>query len=132
MKIFLSYRFTGEIKEELEQTIKELCSGIEETGHSIFCSFWKADFYTENNFTNKQILEDALNEMDDCDAYLAFIKSNEKSEGMFIEAGYALSKGKKIIVAIKKGIKTTFLAEIAERLIEFDSLEDLKKKFKDL
>lgn len=128
MKIFLSYRFTGEKIEELKEIIGKLCSAINKSGHNHYCSFNSAEFYKKNKFTNKQILEYALSELDSSDCILAFIKSEEKSEGMLLEIGYAKSKNKKFILTIKKGIKTTFLREIADKIIEFDNINDLTKQ----
>jgi len=128
MKIFLSYRFTGEKIEELKQIIGKICSSIEKSGHNHYCSFNSGDFYKSNKFTNKQIFEHALNELNGSDCILAFVKTEEKSEGMLLEIGYAKAKNKKFILAIKKGIKTTFLREIADRVIEFNDIEDLTKQ----
>jgi nucleoside 2-deoxyribosyltransferase len=125
MKIFLSYRFTGEDLDQLRAIIHNICQSLEKAGHKTFCSFWKGDFFKNNSFTHKDVLEYALAELDDSDIYLAFIKSEDKSEGMLIEAGYAIAKKKKFYLAIRKGIKTTFIREMADEIIEFDSLEDL-------
>ena len=51
---------------------------------------------------------------------------------MLIEAGYALANGKKCYLAIKKGIHTTFMKEIADMVIEFENLEDLYDKLSKL
>ena len=132
MKIFLSYRFTGEDPKVLKETIQKICNSLDEAGHNHFCSFWKGDFFNENKFTYKQILEHALEELDLSDVYLAFIKSEDKSEGMLLEAGYAIAKGKKFILAIKKGIYTVFLREMADQVIEFKNIEELCEKLKNL
>jgi nucleoside 2-deoxyribosyltransferase len=132
MKIFLSYRFTGEKIEELKEVIGKICSGIGQSGHNHYCSFNSEDFYKSNKFTNKQILEHALNELEVSDCILAFVKSEEKAEGMLLEIGYAKAKNKKFILAIKKGIKTTFLREIAEKIIEFKDIDDLTKQLEKL
>jgi len=128
MKIFISYRFTGEDPKELNETMKNICDVLERKEHKVLCTLWKEGFFKENNFTNKKILEHALKELESSDIYLAFVKSKDKSEGMLIEAGYALAKGKKFILVIKKGIKTTFMHELANEIIEFNDLEELYEK----
>lgn len=132
MKIFLSYRRTGKKIEELKEIIKKICLSIEKSGYNQYCSFNSENFYKSNKFTNKQILEHALNELDTSDCILAFVKSEEKSEGMLLEIGYAKAKGKKFILAIKKVIKTTFLREIADKIIEFKDIDDLTKQLEKL
>ena len=128
MKIFLSYRFTGEDPSVLEQILSQIKVAFESAGHSVFCSFWSEQHFRDNNFSNKQILEFALQELDTADIYFAFIKSSEKSEGMLLEAGYALAHKKPIWVAIKNGVKTTFITELAEKNIDFETIEDLCQK----
>ena len=77
-------------------------------------------------------MEYALKELDNSDVYLAFVKSEDKSEGMLIEAGYAIAKNKKFWLAIKKGVHTVFLREMADKIIEFENLEELYKKLSKL
>lgn len=132
MKVFIAYRFTGEDPKVLKETIQNICHSLEKAGHEPFCSFWKEDYYKENKFTNKQILEYALAELDKSDVYLAFIKSEDKSEGMLMEAGYALAKKKKFYLAIRKGVPTVFLREFADRVIEFKELDELYEKLGNL
>ena len=132
MKVFLSYRFTGEDPAELKEVLKRLCASLDKAGHGCFCSFWKDDFFNENKFTHKQILDYAFKEIDNADCLLAFVKSKEKSEGMLLEIGYALAKKKKFILAVKKGIDTVFLHEMADQVIEFENLEELYEKLEKL
>lgn len=132
MKIFLSYRFTGEDPDQLRIIIHDLCSSLEKAGHQTFCAFWKGDFYKDNGFTKRQILEHALGELDSSDIYLAFIRSEDKSEGMLIEAGYAIAKGKKFYLAIKNDTRTTFIREMADKVIEFGTLDELYSKLSGL
>ncbi|MDO8538684.1 MAG: nucleoside 2-deoxyribosyltransferase [archaeon] len=124
MKIFVSYRFSGENPKELKYSMENVCKNLEKN-NKYFCSFSKEEFFLKQKFSNKQILEYSLKEMDKSDYVLVFLKSQEKSEGMLIEVGYAIAKKKKIILAIKKGTKSTFLREIAEQIIEFETLEEL-------
>lgn len=124
MRYYIAYRFTGEDPKELKETLEHLCNLISQEGHDNYCSFFDAGMV---NIGNKRVLERAFNELDKSDAMLVFIKSEHKSEGMLMEIGYALSKGKKIILLIKKGIETTFVREIADKVIEFDNLSELKK-----
>ena len=61
---------------------------------------------------------------------LAFVRSNEKSEGMIMEIGYLMANGKPFVLALQKGTKTTFIKELAASLVEFDSTDDLCEKLK--
>ena len=127
MRCFISYRFTGEDPKELESTLKHLCNLLAEGGHKHYCSFWDAELFIKNKFSYKQILEHAFEEIDKADCVVVFIKSEEKSEGMLLEVGYAFAKKKKIILVIKRGVRTTFVKDIADTVIEFDNLNELNK-----
>ena len=130
MKIFLSYRFTGEDIKKLETIIKNICFKLEELGHACYCSLWDEDYFQKNKYSNTQILNHTLRKLDNSNIYLAFINSNEKSEGVLIEAGYALAKKKTIYSAIRKGVKTTFMKKLSDKNIEFSSLNELNEKLK--
>lgn len=127
MKLFISYRFTGEDFSELKTSLSLIVSALRKN-NEVYCSIEDEDFFLKNNFTNKEILNNALKELNNSDALFVYLKSEEKSEGMLIEVGYALAKNKRIILATKKGIKTTFLREIADEIIEFSDVEDLCSK----
>ena len=124
MKLYLAYRFTGEDRKELETTLKHLCNLLVKEKHNIYCSFFDPDMI---NIGNKNVLERALKEIDKSDCLVVLIKSDDKSEGMLIEIGYAVAKKKKIFLLIKKGVRTTFVREIADKVIEFENLKELKK-----
>jgi len=128
MKIFLAFRFTGESVEELDKILSKIKTALEQAGHTVVCSFWEEEYFQKNHFTNKQLLEYMLNELDNCDSVLALIKSEEKSEGMLLEIGYALAKRKQFVLMIKKGIKSIFLQEVANRVVEYEEMEDLVKQ----
>ncbi len=128
MKIFLAYKFTGEIPKELTKILGQLKKILESQGHFVFCSLWKEDYFRENNFTNKQILKHSLKEIKRSDIFLALVKSDEKSEGLLLEAGYAMAQDKKIVLLIKRDIPTVFLSEAADQIIEFSDLSELDDK----
>ena len=128
MKIYIAYKFAGENQEELIRTLKEISDILEEKGHKVYYASKEEDLFTKKKFTFKQILNHALKELDNSDAILVFVKSNEKSEGMLLEVGYALSKKKKIILAIKQGVNLPFTEDIADRTIEFTDINYLKEK----
>ena len=126
--IFLSYGFTGEDINELTETLSKVLLTLRSVGHTVYCSIEDEKWFRENHRTNKEILKHALERLDKSDVILAFVKSDQKSEGMLLEVGYMMAKGKSFALALKRETKTTFLAELAEPLIEFDSIDDLCDK----
>lgn len=128
MKIFISYRYTGEDLIILKSVIEKITSIFENRGLSVFCSFVHNDFFQKENYSYKQILDYALRELDESDYVFALIKSSEKSEGMLLELGYAYSRGKNIILAKQEAVHTTFVQELSSQNISFVDLEDLYRK----
>jgi len=49
---------------------------------------------------------------------------------MLLESGYAKASNKIIILAIKKGFNLRFLRSIADKLIEFENISNLKEEIK--
>jgi nucleoside 2-deoxyribosyltransferase len=128
MKIFISYKFAGENPRELEKILSEMSDVLKKSGHKVYSTSKDEELFIKEKFTAKQILNHALKEIDNADCILIFVKSNEKSEGMLIEIGYALAKNKKIILTIKKGVNLYFTEDIANQVIEFTDFDDLKNK----
>lgn len=132
MKIFISYRYTGEDLSVLEGILERIISLFENKGYSVFCSFKHNNFFKKENYSYKQILDYAFKELDDSDYVFAFVKSPEKSEGMLLELGYAYAKGKKILLAKKEGVHSTFIQEFSNQNISFTDIEDLYEKLEKL
>lgn len=129
MRWYIAYKFTGEDSKEVRGILNNLCSILESNGHKNYCVL------LDNNLIDKgekEIFDNALNEIDNCDGVLIFVKSEKKSEGMLIEAGYALAKGKRLVLIIQKDIKNTRLRELIEEVIEFEDIDELKDKLKNL
>ncbi|MDO8528289.1 MAG: nucleoside 2-deoxyribosyltransferase [Nanoarchaeota archaeon] len=124
MRYYIAYRFTDEDPKELKENLEWICNILAQQGHDNYCSFFDAGMV---DIGNKNVLERGFKEIDKSDSLLVIIKSEHKSEGMLIEIGYALSMKKKIILLIKKGVATTFVREIADKVIEFDNLKEIKK-----
>ena len=128
-KIFVSYRFTGEDFKELEKVLGDICSALSRLGHTNYCSISDSKMFEEKKFTARQIMDYAFREIDKADIFLALVKSERISEGMLIEAGYAIAKNKKIILLINKNIKNhTFKRLFGDKAIEFTDFNDLKNK----
>ena len=105
----------------------KVCSILNEGNHEYYCDFIK-ERSNQKQLSLKEIMEKVMGEIDDSDALLVIIKSKEKSEGMLIEIGYAVVKEKKIILAIKKGLKTIWASDLANQIIEFEDIDDLCNK----
>jgi len=132
MKISLSYKFTGENYEELKKFLDQVCNALKNQGHEPSGTYMRREEFEKNKTSLKEIMLTALRFIEDSDCHVSIINFNEKSEGMLLEIGYAYAKNKRMIVAIKKGIKTIWLKEIIPEIIEYENLEDLCIKLKKL
>lgn len=128
MKVFISYRFTGEDPVKLKLALDKVCEGLNLAGFDNYCSFGNEELFRNNSYTVKQIMEHALAELDKSDALLAFVNSDNKSEGMLIEVGYAIAKGKPVILLKRNGVSTHSLEGVSKSIIEFNSLNEISEK----
>ena len=132
MKILLSYKFADEDIDELQEFIDNIKDSLHGSGHELITTFYDKDMFDKNSSTNRQIMDKALKYLRKSDAHLIIIRSPEKSEGMLIEVGYSYAIRKKMILAIKKGLKTRWVSELVNEIIEFDTLEDLYNKLRSI
>ncbi len=130
MKFVISYRYTGEDLVELRNQLEKIKAVLELNGHELFYSMLKDDYFKENHFSNRQILEDFLSYIHDADFHLVLVKSAEKSEGMLIEVGYSRALKKPLILFIQRDVRTVFLRELAVAVIEFDTVSSLMEQLK--
>lgn len=130
MKYFIAHKVSGEDHIQLEKEIKIICSAIKKSGHQYYCSF--LDDKMRSNKNKNNLLENAFNKIDEADGIMLIVKSEDKSEGMLIELGYALAKGKKVILLIHNNVKKTYLREISDSVVEFSNINELSKKLEQL
>ncbi len=124
MKIFISYKFEGEDLKSLEEMLLNVKRILEKNGNTVFTTLFEG----KKLKSNKEIMDKALNHINESDSQLIIINSAEKSEGLLLEAGYSIAKNKKMILAVKKGIQTKWLKDYAYQKVEFETLEDLYKQ----
>ena len=126
MKFFIAHKVIGEDRKKLVKTMEIIFSGLKEAGHEYYCKILENETFQDK--TEKEILTHAFEEIDNSDALFVFVNSGYKSEGMLMEVGYCLAKNKKIILVIKKKVTNKYLRDIADQVIEFEDIGDLKDK----
>ncbi len=130
-KIVVSFRYTGENIDELNQTVGRVVTALRQKGHEVYCTLDDETWFRANNCTGLEVMQRVFARIDACDTLFVFIRSNDKSEGMGVEFGYAHAKGKTLVVALKSGVTTSCIGQLAHQLIEFSDLDDLTKKLED-
>lgn len=130
MKIFVSFKFTGEDYEDVQKTMSQILTALRARGFEVYCNIESEEKYIKDKYTAQQIFADTLPNLDKSDMIFVFNNSENRSEGMLIEIGYALAKGKPIFLAAKKGITINSSKAVSTKVLEFEDLEDLLEKIK--
>ena len=125
MKIFLSYRFTGEDQQELSKMLGMILEILESAGHSVFCSFSLEDYFREQEWSVEEIYAYCLAEQEKCDIVLAIVKSEDRSRGMEVELEHARTLNQKCVLAIRKELGLPRFREQASYIFEYTNLNDL-------
>jgi nucleoside 2-deoxyribosyltransferase len=122
MKIYITHTFKG---TENKPEIENLCRIVRESGAVDFSFIRDVENYQKIFTDPHDIMSQAKKAITDCDALL--FDTTDLSPGKAIEAGIAYQLNKKIIVIFKKGSeKWNTVLGIANLVIEYDQIEDIK------
>lgn len=129
MKIFIGQAVTGMNFENLKEESMNIINVLKEKGHEAYCTMCEDDSFQED--TKQNIFDHAFKLIENSDLFLAILRNEHRSEGLLIEIGYCMAKGKKIVLAINKNVKDkTYLPDVVEKTIEFEDVDDLYDKLK--
>ena len=131
MRIFIGQAVSGEDLNQLYKEMDAVYLSLDKACHLHYCTLKenKQDF---NKKTKMEMMKHAFDEIDKSDAFLAIVRSEKRSEGMLIELGYVMAKKKKLILVVKKDVKNTYLRDLADKVIEFNDINDLSKQLEGL
>jgi nucleoside 2-deoxyribosyltransferase len=132
MKIFISYRFSDIPKEELEKLLNPVCKLFKSHNIQVFCDFYKDDYYKENGYTVRAIMDDCFSMLDQVDLVLCLVDTPKTSCGMLLEIGYALAKEKLIMVCSRNGCEIDTLCKMADENITYNSYDELLDKIQEV
>jgi len=128
MKIFIAHKFHSVNKNELRKKIEKITSALEKNGYQTFNYLRDKENWEPKNFPPGKVIRETFDEIRKYDALLTFIDSNEDSEGIFLEFGFAKAFEKKTILLISDKLSSPTLEAIADQVIKFSGWEDLNKK----
>lgn len=129
-KIFIGQAVTGQDIEGLKKEMEKVYSVLKQKGHDVYSTLEE-----EGKGIFKKLGDwviHAFKQIDKNDVFLVIIKTEHRSEGLLMEIGYALSKGKKIILAINENVKNTYLRDFTDNIIEWRDFDDLMTKLSKL
>lgn len=122
----LSYRFTGEVMEELSPMLANIQAKLQEIWFSeIFCSLFLEDFFNEKGFSIDERYQYCLDAQKNKDFFIGFIKSEHQSTWMKMELDKALENKQQILLLIKEGIEKHHpeFIQHAHHTIKFQTIE---------
>lgn len=124
MKVFVSYRATGEDQQTLLDDLRIIADAVYAAGHEPYCTHLQ-----QADTPDIDKVKSALAKIDESDALLVFVNSSDLSEGMSLEIGYAYGK-KPIYVFAKRDVYLVSF-ELADSITEWDDLAELDSKVQD-
>lgn len=132
MKYFISYRHNGAESTRLKLLQQAIRDAFTETQHTFYSTYVHKQYFDSNRLSYTDILLHALHEINGYDRLLVILDSDEKSEGMLIEVGYCLAKSIPIIVVKNRRVKSHQFPAIADQVVQYDGLTDLRKNIHSL
>lgn len=128
MRIFISHPFKNVNKRELREKIETISLALEKREFETFNYFRDKENWEVKEFPPGVAIKEAFEELKKCDTLLIFIDKNVKSEGIFLEAGFAKALKKKIILLISEKASFPTLEAISEIVIKFRNLKEVSNK----
>lgn len=128
MRYYISYKQQWVDIRNLILSLNIISKSIEDTWNETYIFFRDTQNWWDIIIPKKEVMQIIFWEIDYSDAIFVFVDYKEKSEWMLLECGYAKAKWKKIVLAIKKWIELDLLKSIANEVIHYKDLTDLKEK----
>ena len=136
MRIYIGYKYRNfKDKEGLKSLLQKISDELSSLGHKTFILGRDEFEWTHHKRPSKSILP-IIKNMRKNDVLFAVIECESKSNGLFIESLFATILGKRIILAVKKGINPKPFSYFSKDVIEFENYDNLlvsvKDRFKNL
>lgn len=129
-KVYIAYKLNGSNPRELRNMLEDISLTIENIGYGTFVFVRDIQNWKPGNINPKEIMNIATKEMKKCDIILSILGDKEKGEGMLIESGYMKALGRKLIVASSPESRGILIKGLADEIVEYKDLGDLKEKLK--
>ncbi len=133
-KGFISYRFTGETPASINALVTPVQQTLQDMGHQAYVNFHDADLQpgtdNHNTFGPQDYIFHAFQKINQVDFAVALVTTDEKSEGMALEIGYAAAQNKPTIIAVKDGVTKTYLPTIGTVSFTWRDYDDLQQQLR--
>lgn len=119
MKYFISFRYTGETTQALQEVLYPVRDVLIAAGHEVYLSLDDLETWGDDGLTVPEKFRRTFAHLGTCDALLVIVRSPDRSEGMLMEVGYALARGMPMYLAVAVGVQT-YIRDVATRVAEFE------------
>jgi len=125
MNIYIGYKYRNfKEKEALKQTLSELSEVISSLGHKTFILGRDKFNWNHHSSPSKSIVP-IIKNIRKNDVFFAVVECDSKSDGLLFESLCSRVFGKKMILAVKKGLVGKPFNKFTKNIIEFENYEDL-------
>ena len=125
MNIYIGYKYRNfKDKEGLKENLSKISDTLSSLGHKTFILGRDAFNWNHHGKTSKS-LPLIIKNIKKNDVLLAIIECDSKSNGLLFESFCTKIFGKKIILAVKKGVSPKPFSNFTKNIIEFENYEDL-------
>lgn len=119
MKYFISFRYTGETTQSLQEVLYPVRDALVAAGHEVYLSLDDLETWGNDGLSMPEKFHRTFAHLDSCDAILVIVRSPDRSEGMLMEVGFALARGIPIYLVVAVGVQT-YIRDVATRVAEFE------------
>ena len=125
MNIYIGYKYRNfKEKEALKQTLSEISEAISSLGHKTFILGRDRFNWNHHGSPSKSIVP-IIKNIRKNDVFFAVVECDSKSDGLLFESLCSRVFGKKMILAVKKGLVGKPFNKFTKNIIEFENYEDL-------
>jgi len=125
MNIYIGYKYRhNKDKNALKNSLMKISDALSSVGCSSFILERDTYNWCHDHSTPKSILSIFKN-MKKADAFFAFVDTEVHSTGLLIESIAARLLGKKVVLALRKGLKGLPFKPFAHHIIEYETPEEL-------
>jgi len=136
MRVYIGYKYRNfKDKEGLKVLLAKVSDELTSLGHATFI-LGRDLFQWKHHRSPSKSLKPIMSNMHKNDVFLAIMECDSKSSGLLFESMCAKILGKKIVLAVKKGVNPKPFSYFSKDVIEFENYDNLlvsvKARFKDL
>ena len=124
MKVFVAYDLNGEDQQTVLNTMEQIANALHAAGVESYVAHVQQD-----DTPSGETLRAALSKLEESDAVLALVQSEQVSEALALEVGYSFGR-KPIHILAKRGVSMTSF-ELADTVTEWDATDQLEHLIKE-